>query len=471
MSEMVSAEAAPEIRQTIRARALALPCTLALLLLLPLLMTIPSASAQLLSCPITTLFGDDQPGMVHISMTQEPTEMQVSWATEGQTDSVVEYGLDGTLDQSATGSESCYNYDMVFHTATMTGLAADSNYSYHVGDGTVWTPTFNFNTLPSPASSVKFIAFGDHGTSDEAKQTSEKVLQSDADFLILSGDISYANGEQSVWDEYLIYNEPSMASMPWMMVPGNHENEASFGFDAYETRFEFPSDSNSDFWHSFDAGPVHFAGISTEHDFSAGSAQYQWLSQDLAKANANRAETPWLVVFGHKPMYTSHGDASHDNDDLLRSELEQLFVEQGVNLVIWGHDHFHERTWPVLNSTVQNRGVDDNGVDFSEPGAPIHVIAGTAGRGLYDYADDQPEWVYHREKTHGMLFITADSTTMSVEYETHAGEIGDVFTLYQVAPPVEEDEESGILPGPSLLLMVLAFTLAAARGREKPSRT
>jgi hypothetical protein len=169
-------------------------------------------------------------------------------------------------------------------------------------------------------------------------------------------------------------------------------------------------------------------------------------------------------------MYTSHGDASHDEDAQLRTELEPLFVEHGVNLVIWGHDHFYERTWPVINSTVQDRGVDGNGVDFSEPGAPIHIIAGTAGRGSYDYDNDQPDWVYHREKSYGMMVIVADADIMHVEYQRHDGEVGDAFTLYQVEPPVKE-EESGILPGPSLLLSLCAFAIAAARGRVRPSRT
>jgi predicted phosphodiesterase len=451
--------------EMIRARALAT------LLILPLLMVVPSSSAQIsLDCPISTLFADSTPEQTHLSMTQNPTEMQVSWATPGQTDSVVEYGLDGELGESASGSSECYNHDMVFHTATMTGLQSASNYSYRVGDGSDWSSTFSFYTLPTPAASVKFLAFGDHGMSDNGMQTSQNVLESDADFLILSGDISYANGEQSVWDDYFRDNEPSMSGMPWMMVPGNHENEATYEFDAYETRLEYPSDSNTDFWHSFDVGPVHFAGISTEHDYSAGSAQNQWLAQDLAQANANRGSTPWLVVYGHKPMYTSHGDASHDEDAQLRTELETLFVEQGVDLVIWGHDHYYERTWPVINSTVQDRGVNGNGIDFSEPGAPIHIIAGTAGRESYDYDNEQPEWVYYREKSYGMLVITADTDEMRVEYQNHGGEVGDAFTLYQVEPPAKE-EEPGILPGQSLLLSLCAFTLAAARGRVRPSRT
>ena len=43
--------------------------------------------------------------------------------------------------------------------------------------------------------------------------------------------------------------------------------------------------------------------LSTEHDFSPNSTQYQWLEADLKKVD--RRITPWLVVSGHRPMYLS----------------------------------------------------------------------------------------------------------------------------------------------------------------------
>lgn len=31
--------------------------------------------------------------------------------------------------------------------------------------------------------------------------------------------------------------------------------------------------------------------------------RYNWLKQDLEKANDNRLAVPWIIVFGHRPMY------------------------------------------------------------------------------------------------------------------------------------------------------------------------
>jgi apolipoprotein N-acyltransferase len=49
-------------------------------------------------------------------------------------------------------------------------------------------------------------------------------------------------------------------------------------------------------WWSYDIGLIHFVGMSTEHNYSAGSAQHQWLENDLM--NVNRSVTPWIIFTG-----------------------------------------------------------------------------------------------------------------------------------------------------------------------------
>lgn len=55
--------------------------------------------------------------------------------------------------------------------------------------------------------------------------------------------------------------------------------------------------------YSFDYGSVHFMMMSTEHNFTQGSPQYEWMEKDLK--NVNRSLTPWIVIAGHRAMYTS----------------------------------------------------------------------------------------------------------------------------------------------------------------------
>ena len=448
-------------------RRLALLVLTALLCMPAFTLVADAQIGSLLSCPISTLTGSTSPEQVHISMSQDESQMHVIWATESQTGSEVEWGLDGSLDNNDMGEEFCYDHDMVFHSGVMTGLEVASNYSYRVGDGSDWSEVYSFKTR-DVSSDFTFLAFGDHGLSSEGMDTTDMVVDSGADFLILSGDISYANGEQSVWDDYLDYNQRSMSNMPWMMVPGNHENEPGYGFEAYEVRFEYPSSSGSDHWHSFDYGPIHFVGFSTEHDYSVGSEQYQWLESDLGDAVQNREQTPWLIVYAHKPMYTSHDDATHDEDEELRAGLEALFVESGVNLIIWGHDHFYERTWPVIDAEVQQRGDDGDGKMFSGPHSPIHLIVGTAGRGQYQYSDEPPPWSAYREQSYGIVKVSVDieGESLQVDYVRQNGEVGDTFTLRQGEPMPSESDDS--MPAPSVMLTLMAFMMAVVFRDSRP---
>ena len=65
--------------------------------------------------------------------------------------------------------------------------------------------------------------------------------------------------------------------------------------------------------YSYDYGLVHYIMMSTEHDMGNGSRQYSWLEQDLK--NVDRTKTPWIILAGHRPMYTS--ELALGNVDLL----------------------------------------------------------------------------------------------------------------------------------------------------------
>ena len=446
---------------------------------------IPMTAAQIEfnpECPLSTHapISDHTPEQIHIQLTQNPSEMLVIWATPGLTNSIVEYGI-GIDDPNAEknvveGTEMCYDHNMVFHSAIMTDLLPGTEYTYRVGDNHAadWSDTFKFVTQDLEKESFEFIAFGDHGMSDEAQDTANLVRSfDDVELVILSGDISHANGDQSVWDDYGKKYQTTMAKIPWMMAPGNHENETDYGyaFDAYETRFEMLSSSGNDFWHSFDYGGVHFVAISTEHPYYEGSEQLEWIKEDLASANLNRNEVPWIVIYGHQPLYTSHGDDSHDENMIeLRTLLEPILFENSVDLAVWGHDHFYERTWPVVNGNVTTRGINDEGLMFVSGFSPIHIVAGIGGKDSYQYADEKPVWSYHRESTHGVIHISVNHSTetMHVEYVRNDYTVGDSFLLVKDSSKnlIIIEVEEGI-PGPGIVLNLLVITTASIFKRKE----
>jgi hypothetical protein len=257
-----------------------------------------------------------------------------------------------------------------------------------------------------------------------------------------------------------------MVSRPWVTAVGNHENEPGAGFEAYEHRFDSDEVIESEsFWYSRNLPGVHMVFMSTEHEYTSGSAQYTWLQTDLQAANTPEAreERPFIIVIGHKPMYSSND--YHGSEIELRDALESLYVEHGVNLVIAGHDHFYERTWPVNAEEVSDKGSDDV---FGQGHAPIHLVIGIAGRSAYEELEEpQPEWSAYRENnSYGWTRLVYDDNTRQLTFTHHRidGTIGDSFILQEAALEVES-EESGFLgmPGLDFMLVIIALLSAAMR--------
>ena len=100
-------------------------------------------------------------------------------------------------------------------------------------------------------------------------------------------------------------------------------------------------------WYDYTYGNVHTIVFSTEHDFSKGSSQYEWLETTLK--SVDRSVTPWLMIAGHRPMYVDTG--WHVADVPLRAALEAMFQKYKVDVAIWGHNHSYQRSCSVNNMT------------------------------------------------------------------------------------------------------------------------
>ena len=424
-------------------------------------MLVPLAHAQnlgetLQECP-GTITGSTQPQQIHLQMTDDASVMNVMWATEGRSTGEVEWN-----GQTSPSSDYCYNHDMAFHMATMTDLVPGEEVTYRVGSGGDWSEEFTFTPIDSSAQHFEWISIGDHGDSSEAMDVSDGIIaDSAAQMVTISGDISYADGEQSAWDDWFNYQQDSMTRIPWVTAVGNHENEPGYGFVPYEHRFDSDQQIESEtFWYSRNVPGVHMVFMSTEHDYTPGSIQYGWLEQDLS--SVNRDETPFVIVYGHKPMYSSN--SYHGSEVELRDALEELYVTHGVDLVIAGHDHFYERTWPVYSETVQDEG---KGMRFARGIAPIHMVIGMAGRSAYEELDEpQPEWSAYRENsTYGWTRFVYDGDAREISFTHYRidGTIGDEFILQE--SPLGSDSDDGFLgvPGFGASLPILAMFGAAIR--------
>ncbi|CAH1253830.1 ACP7 [Branchiostoma lanceolatum] len=239
----------------------------------------------------------------------------------------------------------------------------------------------------------KVALIADMGIEEDSftvRSIQRQVDQGELDFVLHAGDVSYADNFETtfgsgggninnswVWVQYMTSLQGVAARVPYMTAPGNHEEQ--FDFAAYRNWLHMPgneSGSSSPYYYSFDYLGVHFVGISTEHDLRGNSSQHRWLEQDLRTADLNRAQVPWILVFGHRPLYCSSAifwtiRCTKEAREY-RSEIEELFQRYHVDVYVCGHNHQYERSWPVSDGNVTAK-------NYNNPAATVYIVTGAAG--------------------------------------------------------------------------------------------
>lgn len=370
-----------------------------------------------------------QPEQVHIAATGNGSEMLVTWNTVNNTNiSVVEFGLNGTFGQIASGYSTKFvdpNEGRVqyVHRVLLTGLKPGQVYTYHCGSPDGWSSLFSFRaSLDSVDWSPRLAIYGDMGNENAQSlgRLQEDTQKGMYDAILHVGDFAYNMYEEGsrVGDSFMRQIETIAAYVPYMTCPGNHEQY--FNFTNYKKRFSMPNFNQSEnLWYSWNIGPAHIIAFSTEvyffpqYGFHPSKNQMAWLQNDLQEASKpeNRKHRPWIITMGHRPVYCTNNDYDDCTSyvGVVKQNFEELFYKHGVDLEFWAHEHTYERLWPVYNGKVYNGTVEP----YTDPKAPVHIITGSAGcRERHDGFGPQKAWSAFRNADYGY-------TRMQIHNKTH----------------------------------------------------
>lgn len=101
--------------------------------------------------------------------------------------------------------------------------------------------------------------------------------------------------------------------------------------------------------YSADYGMFKFCVADSEHDWRAGSEQYEWIEKCLA--SADRRKQPWLIFAAHRVLgYASHPDYTDEGsfgEPMGRDDLQKLWQRYKVDIPFFGHFHNYERICPI----------------------------------------------------------------------------------------------------------------------------
>ena len=270
-------------------------------------------------------------------------------------------------------------------------------------------PTSSSSTQANQSNNFSFGTAGDWGSNSDTAATASNIASHQIQIVIGLGDFCYC-GSPDIW-----WNGP-LAPINHLMFRGalgNHDADNS-GSSAYLQLF-----GQNNWTSSFNYKNVHFVPIDTESNPDAAA-----LDKDLATARQN-PNIKWIVVFYHKPIYTS--PSNHEPDEAgIKNIVVPLFDKYHVDLVLQGHNHNYQRSYPLKADVVTETRPDSI---YQSPKGTIYMVVGTGGQDFYPLNGQAPYIQNQFTGIPGFLKVDVSDTSLKGTFFANDGTIKDTFTI------------------------------------------
>lgn len=264
--------------------------------------------------------------------------------------------------------------------------------------------TWAFETRASPPPPAVLVGAADVADCGlPGDEMTAELLDGVEGTVFVAGDTAYQSGSAK---EFAQCYEPSWGRHRARTRPavGNHEYRTPGAAGYFDYYGEAAGDRDKGYY-SYDLGGWHIVVLNSEcgqiGGCDSGSPQMKWLLQDLAAH-----PTKCTVAYYHRPRFSSgeHGNSS----DVV--SLWRALCENGVDVVINGHDHHYERFAPqdAEGRTDALRGIRQ-------------FVVGTGGGELRGIRSIQPNSEVRNTNTWGVLKLTLREGSYDWEFLPVAG--------------------------------------------------
>ena len=357
----------------------------------------------------------------------DETQMHFTWYSKYGRDqqSVVQIALQSDMTGDAfpaasastfTG-ENRYSSGYQSNSVIVSGLRPGTDYVYRLGTGAGYSQPFCFST--QDPQDYHFILVGDPqigasgGLIRDTREWSETLYAAvsaypDASFILSVGDQVDTAGDE---DQYAgFFSPPALASMPLVPTIGNHDV-----WGTHARHFSPPNESDEyglssaggDYWFTY--GSTLFMVLNSNCCRTSGHAAF--IAESIAAAGQGIA---WKVLVFHHSIYSSASHSSEKNILSLRSRLVPIIDQNGIDVVLMGHDHCYTRTCQMLGGAAQG-GAETVAVN---PPGTLYITANSAsGSKYYEVRNrDTAYSAFHwqgKEPTYSSVAVTGRSFTIT----------------------------------------------------------
>lgn len=278
-----------------------------------------------------------------------------------------------------------------------------------------------------PTHVVRFIAMGDTGEGNTAQYDVSAAIETvcmvqGCDFALLLGDNFYDDGVFDVDDDQFRtkFEEPyANLQLEFYATLGNHD----FGLvpvQFWRTDYQIDYSAVSPKW----SMPDHFYTFVREHvtfmslDTNMIMLGLDWVrdQKDWVREQLGRAQTDWVIAYGHHPYLSNgpHGNAGNyeglrriDITGLANGEQLEDFIEDelcgNIDLYLSGHDHSRQWLEPQC------------GTEFIVSGAGAKTTE-------FEHRDNNPT-IWESDAEAGFFWIEIADDVMTVESWTRDGQM------------------------------------------------
>jgi len=253
------------------------------------------------------------------------------------------------------------------------------------------------------------LAAGDIAECDhEGDEATAKILADYPQATIQTlGDNAYQHGTAEEFDQCY---DPTWGQFKDRTMPatGNHD-EATKNAQGYWDYFGSQGGPYDKYYYSYDLGSWHIVVLNSDCWRVGGcetdDPQAEWLRDDLARHGAHCTLAVW-----HRPPFSSgrYGDPA---DTARVRPLWSVLNDEGVDVLLTGHEHSYERFAPMNASGKRD---DAQGVRL--------FVVGTGGGNLRSFANDPlPTTEARQDDTWGVLKLDLKPSAYDWEFLPVAG--------------------------------------------------
>ncbi len=378
-------------------------------------------------------------------------EVQLNWFSPsgkaGKTEWKDSSGKISSFEAECTASVTVEGYYV--NKAVVTGLKRGEIYTYRTGNEEAWSPEYTYR-VPEDTGELTFVVTSDAQIGQSEMEFPEdtadrwnRVLTRlagyvpESSFLLHMGDQVADYGSQEQYElflEHLPLYRTALApavgnhdvANEWSMEANGHPDGPYF----YEHFFvpnrsdmcESPNDLNGNYFFIRDDVLFIVLNACTGHP---GEFQEAYAAQIISE----HPEVKWRIVIQHYAAYSGTGNSGNGKS---KEYLAHIAMDNGVDLVLTGHDHAYSRSAFINREgeTLEGYAYESGSVAVNPEGV-MHVTCGTSSGCMYHYIEEEEHLVFQGQPETPVA-MRIDVTDSELHLRTYLVEDWTLYDEYTI---------------------------------------